>query len=58
MNCGDLLCVALCNDNLRMFNQAWEETLEALGNELNQHVLENSCERQVKKTWVHPRRMR
>ena len=30
-----------------MFHQPWEETLLALGNELDEHVLENMCERQV-----------
>ena len=30
----------LYNDNLKMFNQAWEETLAALGNDLDEGVLE------------------
>ena len=32
-----------------MFNQAWEETLLALGNDSDEHVLETLFERQVRK---------
>ena len=46
MNLSDLLNVELRNDNLQMSNQAWEETLLALGIDLDGHVLENLCERQ------------
>ena len=31
-----------------MFNQAWGGTLLDLGNDLDEHVLENLCERQVR----------
>ena len=31
-----------------MFNQAWDETLLTLDSDLDEHVLENLCERQVK----------
>ena len=43
----------LYNDNLKMFNQAWEETLPAFGNFLDELVLENLCERQVEKVYSH-----
>ena len=41
------LHVELYNDNLKIFNQAWEETFPAFGNDLDERVLENCCERQV-----------
>ena len=41
MNLSDLLCVELYNDNLKMFDEAWEETLQALGNHMEENVLEN-----------------
>ena len=44
MNLSDLL------DNFKMFNQAWQETLPAFGNDLNKHVVENLYERQVNKS--------
>ena len=47
---SESLNVELYNDILKMFNQAWEETLPALGNDLDEHVLENLFERQVKKS--------
>ena len=49
---SDLLDVELYNDNRKMFNQAFEETVLALGNVLDEHVLEmeNVYERQVKNT--------
>ena len=50
MNLSDLLNVELCNDNLKMFHQGWEETLLALGNALEEYVLENLYERQVLKS--------
>ena len=31
----------LYKDNLKMFNQVWEETLLALGNDFDEGVLEN-----------------
>ena len=48
MNLNDLLNVKLYNDNLKMFNQASEETLLALDRDFDEHVLENLCDRQVK----------
>ena len=48
MNLSDLPSVQLHNNNLKMFNQACEETLSALGNDLDEHVLENLYELQVK----------
>ena len=50
MNLSDMLDVELYNDSLKMFNQAWEETLVALGDDLGEGVLENLCERQVWKS--------
>ena len=50
MKLNDFLDAELCKDNLKMSNQAWEETLLALGNDLDEHVLENLYERQVKKS--------
>ena len=50
MNLSDLLVVELFFDNLKMFNQAWEETLQVYCNGLDEHVLENLCERLVKKS--------
>ena len=41
MNLSDLLNVELYNDNLKMFNEPWEETLLSVGNELDDGVLEN-----------------
>ena len=35
MNLSDLLNVELYNDNLKMFNEAWEETLLAVGDDLD-----------------------
>ena len=40
----------LYNNNLKMLNQVWEEFLLALGYDLDEGVLENLCERQVKKS--------
>ena len=48
MNLNDWLNVELYSNNLKMFNQACEETSCALGNASDEHVLENLCERQVK----------
>ena len=48
MNLNDLLKDVLYN--LKMFNQAWEETLSAPGDVLDEHVLENLYQRQVKKS--------
>ena len=50
MNLSDLLDVELYNDSLKMFNQAWEETLLAFGHDLGEGVLKNLCERQVRKS--------
>ena len=50
MNLNDLLSVDLRKDNLKMFNQASEETLSAFGNDSDDGVLENLCERQVGKS--------
>ena len=47
MNLSDFLNVELYDDNLEMFNQAWEETLWALGNDLDEHILEKLYERHV-----------
>ena len=41
MNLSDFLSVELYNDHLKLFNQAWEETWPGLGNDLDEHVLEN-----------------
>ena len=38
------------DDNLKMCNQAQEETLLAFVNDLDEHVLQNLYERQVKKS--------
>ena len=35
MNSSDLLLVELYNDNVKIFNHAWEETLLALGSDLD-----------------------
>ena len=48
MNLSDLLIVELYIDNPKIFNQAWEETVLALGNHPDEGVLENFCERQVR----------
>ena len=50
MNLSDFLDVELNNNNQKMFNQAWEETLSVLGSDVVEHVLENFYERQVKKS--------
>ena len=50
MNLSDLLEVELRNDNLKMLNQAWEETSSAFGDDLDQHGPENLYEWQVKKS--------
>ena len=50
MNLNDMLNVELYNQNLNMFNQAWEETLLALGNDLDENVLNNLYDRQVSKS--------
>ena len=50
LDLNDLLNVELYNDNLEMLNQVWEEFLLALGYDLDEGVLENLCERQVKKS--------
>ena len=47
---SDLVNVKLYTDNLKMFDQAWEETLLSSGNDLDDIVLENLYERQVGKT--------
>ena len=49
-NLIDLLNVVLYNDNFKMPNQVWEETLLALDNDLDEYVLERLYERQVKKS--------
>ena len=48
MNLSDLLIVELYIDNPKIFNQAWEETVLALGDHPDEGVLENFCERQVR----------
>ena len=45
MNLNDLLSVELCNDKLKVFDHALEETLLALGNDLDEHVQDNLYER-------------
>ena len=50
MHSSDLLDVVLYNDNLKMFNQACELKLLALGSDLDERVLENWYKRQVKKS--------
>ena len=50
MELSDLLSVELYNHNLKTFNQAWEEASSALGNDFDEHVLENVYERQVGKS--------
>ena len=37
--CSDLLNVEMYNDNLKMFNQVWEETLLILGNDSDEPCL-------------------
>ena len=49
VNWNALLDVELYNDNFKMFNQAWEETLSAPG-DLDEGVLEKLYERQVRKS--------
>ena len=51
MNLSDLLDVELYNDDLKLFNQAWEETL--FGYVVDEGVLENLYERKVKKVYTH-----
>ena len=46
----DLLNVEFYNDNLKMLNQVWEETVPAFRNDLDEHVLVNFYERQVTKS--------
>ena len=48
MNLSNLVIVELYIDNPKMFNQAWKETVLARGNDLDEGVLENLCERQVR----------
>ena len=50
---NDWLNVELYNDNLKMFNQSLEGKLLALGNDMDEHVLENMHERQMKKINTH-----
>ena len=38
MNLSELLTVELYNDSVKRFNQAWEETLLALGDDLDEYV--------------------
>ena len=53
MNLSDLLNVELYNDNLKMFNQAREETSVVLfENDLDEHVLENMHDRLVKQVYT------
>ena len=49
LNMNDVPNVELYNDILKMFNQAWEETLLAPGDDLDEHVLDNWYEMQVTK---------
>ena len=49
MNLSDLLSLEWYGETLKMFNQAWEETSLAFGNDENEHLLVNLYERQVKK---------
>ena len=49
MNLSGLLRVELYNDNVKIFNHAWEETLLALVSDLDEYVLENLYERQANK---------
>ena len=53
MNLSDLLEVELRNDNLKMFNQAWEGTSSALGNDVNEHVLEKIVWTTSEKVYTH-----
>ena len=48
MNLNDLLTVESYNDNLKMFNRAWEETSAAMGNDVDEGVVGNLYERQVR----------
>ena len=48
MNLSDLLYVQLHKDNLKLFNQAWEEALQAFGYDLDEHVVEHLDGRHVK----------
>ena len=50
MNLRDLRNVELHDDNFKMFNQVWDETLLAQDSDLDEHVLESVYERQVKKS--------
>ena len=47
MNLSDLLLVELYNENVKIFNHAWEETLLAQVSDLDEHFLENLYERQA-----------
>ena len=50
MNLNDLFNVELYSGNLKMFNQAREETLLALGSDSDEGVLENVYDGQVRKS--------
>ena len=51
MTLNDLLNAELYNDNLKMLNQAWEETLLAFGNDLlGRRCPREFVERQVRKS--------
>ena len=50
MDWNDLFHVELHNDKLKMFNQSWEETFLASGNDLDEHFLENCFQRHVVKS--------
>ena len=56
MYLSDSLNVELYNDNLKMFNQAWEETVLASGKDFYELVLEILYERQVKNVCTHEAR--
>ena len=56
MNLSDMLNVELYNDNLKMFYQAWWETLLALGKDLDEHILEKLYERQGETVYTHESR--
>ena len=47
---SDVLNVVLKNDNLKVFNHVRDESLLALRNDLDEHVVENLYERQVEKS--------
>ena len=52
MNLNVLLNVEVRNHNLKIFNQAWEEVLLALDNELDEGVLESLYEGQLRKVFT------